>query len=344
MSKIISEMLNKPHHEMTRIINKLENKNGYPGNDVRFLADNIQKVRAKISDLGLDPDDTTGEELYHALLVKFEKDSTAFEKVFGSSFDDFDAKSKRAANLINKRMAAVQVWVVKPKIAKEIVRSQPPKKLMKIWRYRSVNSMLKREPVSEILLAAQFTESSAWQKKYTKQISKIDHSCFEARAAQVLPLTEKKWLGIQTSGELVVRNDDVGAIGLLPTVVTKNITLLCLVCLILEAQSSYEIKPSAEISKIDQLLAWWKDADHLIANLNGHHVSMHIADLATNYMHSKSFEDRSLTSGRSLFWQELINQYENQLKHEEDMLESVIARTKQKIRHEQPVFEFAEEV
>jgi ribosome assembly protein YihI (activator of Der GTPase) len=77
--KRIARILGEDEDRVATLVNALEEKNGFPSHDVRYLAENVQKIHSKITDLGLDPDDTTGEELFHALLVKFEKDSNVFD-------------------------------------------------------------------------------------------------------------------------------------------------------------------------------------------------------------------------------------------------------------------------
>src|SRR5437868_15448289 len=104
MSQRIARILDESEHQVTKLISKLEDKNGYPSHDVRLLAENIQKIRNKMTELGLDPEDTTGEELYHALLVKFQQDSNLFDVEHGAITLDFDQKSAKAADLLSQKV------------------------------------------------------------------------------------------------------------------------------------------------------------------------------------------------------------------------------------------------
>lgn len=72
----------------------------------------------------------------------------------------------------------------------------PPKKVMKALRYRSLESMLKREPVCELLGGARFAESLEWQRKFAAQYSKLSPSDFEMRKIEVIYFDPKKWNGI----------------------------------------------------------------------------------------------------------------------------------------------------
>jgi hypothetical protein len=163
MSKPISQILNHPERAVAKAIAKLEDKNGYPSHDVRLTAENIQKVRSKLAELNLDPDDTTGEELYQALMVKFQEDSRRFDEHFGMHARGFDEKSSKAFELVSKNADLPERWVMKASWAKSLLRQHPPKRVMKQLHYRSIDSMLKRENLAEIYLGIEFIESpAAW--------------------------------------------------------------------------------------------------------------------------------------------------------------------------------------
>lgn len=128
MSKHIANLLDQPERLVRRTIMRLEDKNGYPSHDARQLAESIQQVRRKLADLGMDPDDTTAEELYHALLSRFEKDCLAFDIENNFHSIDFEAKVAKSTDLIEKNMALPQRWVLKTTAAKNLLRRQPPQK------------------------------------------------------------------------------------------------------------------------------------------------------------------------------------------------------------------------
>ena len=75
MSRVIADIIEHPESVVSKVISSLEAKNGFPSHDVRHYADSHQKSRIKIAELGLDPDDTTPEELYRSLLIKFQADA-----------------------------------------------------------------------------------------------------------------------------------------------------------------------------------------------------------------------------------------------------------------------------
>src|SRR5579884_3969626 len=171
MSKRIARLLGEPEHQIAKSIGRLEAKNGYPSHDARLLAENAQKVRAKLVDLKLDPDDTTAEELYHALQVRFERCSRLFDEYFGAEKYDFIQKAAKAIKLLEPYAQNARQWGLRSKAAKEVLRQLPPKQLMKQLNYRSVESLLKRENLAEIYLSASRLESSNWLRKHQRIVS-----------------------------------------------------------------------------------------------------------------------------------------------------------------------------
>src|SRR6185369_14848313 len=83
MTRFLSEALGAVEPVFSRSIQQLEHAAGLPGTDIRLTADIIQKTRTKIADLGLDPDDTTGQELYGALQERLAKDEQTVRSVLG---------------------------------------------------------------------------------------------------------------------------------------------------------------------------------------------------------------------------------------------------------------------
>ena len=70
MSKAVANLLGKTEKEVAKAILTLEKLCGQPSEDIRLVNASRQKIKNKTSQLGLDPNDTTGPELYHALLAK----------------------------------------------------------------------------------------------------------------------------------------------------------------------------------------------------------------------------------------------------------------------------------
>jgi len=339
MSKFISAILGQPERTLKRTIAKLEEKNGYPSHDARHLAENIQAVRLKLSELGLDPDDTTAEELYHALLVKFEKDCLAFDIENNFHSVDFVQKAEKAIELIQKDIVLPQRWVLKTTAAKKILRLHPPKKLMKQLSYRSVESMIKRVNVAKLYVAANRIESAAWQKGLHQLVSRQDTTAFEVRQIALCQL--------EADGNALaplVYNDDIGALAIVHSQTTDSMRLLGLTVLLADFMTSLSNLEVLQSRSESAVLKWWQEMDGLIFGLDQNHVSLNIKDASLNHARQNDFSERVSAAGQAHFWKSLVSRYENQLAVEEDILSDLSARVAAaKIPIRQPAFEFAEE-
>lgn len=343
MTKRISQLMDQPEHLVANLISKLEDKNGYPSHDVRLLAESVQKIRAKMSNLDLDPDDTTGEELYHALLVKFEADSNLFDVNFGAKTLDFDAKVAKALYLVAKSLELPRQWALKSTIAKNVLRQHPPKRVMKQLRYRSVESMLKRENISEIFLGAQYLEPASWLKIHSRLISRLEQTAFELRPLKLQTLSYGRWANTADPQTFIAENNSVGALGIWPSEQVKNVPLLSMVVFVVDKLNSYKnIKLGQTTANLSQTVAWWADLDHLVANLSSEHVSLSLKDVALNSLYTLSYSQRELSHAQISFWQELLSRYENLPEAVGDMFGSIAIKPKFDIP--EPVYEFAEDI
>jgi hypothetical protein len=344
MSKVLASILDQPEHVVKKIVAKLEDKNGYPSHDVRHLAENIQKTRTKIAELGLDPDDTTGEELYHRLLVKFQADSQQFDAQNNITSQDFSAKAAKAVELITKNLNLPNRWGLKTNAAKNLLRKQPPKKLMKQLKYRSLESLVKRESLSELYLAAPSVESKNWQKEQLKLLSKLDSSAFELRSVCIKYLPQAKW-GL-TNDVILTYDDNLGAFGLVESGDNPELPLLSMVVTLVEALSDLgHTNLSSKIIKLSPTLAWWSDMDGLVASLNSGNVSLSLSDVSYNAADGLSYDNRVLDSSRRLFWKNLVRRYDNQLEIEEDLLSGLKdTAISLKLPVNQPAFEYVEDI
>jgi DNA-directed RNA polymerase specialized sigma24 family protein len=334
MSKRIATLLGQPERVISKTLTALEGKNGYPSHDARHLAETVQQARRKLVDLGLDPDDTTAEELYQSLLAKFERDSQSFDVENNFHSLDFVAKVDKAVDILKRDGPLPQRWVLKSTAAKELLRKQPPKRLMKEMSYRSIGSMLKRESIAALFILANTLESSTWRKELLHNISKSDSTDFELRHVSII--------GLSGNGNSpLVYNDDIGALAACQTESTANTHLLGLTVLLSEFLSSLG---DQTMSFSSEAVNWWRNMDGLVAELDGQPISFNIKDIALNHANRHKFTDRLLSAGRAHYWKNLLNRYENQLVIEEDRLADFagfMVMPKAPIR--QPAFEYVEE-
>lgn len=339
MSKALSKLLEHPEKTLSKLVAQLEDKNGYPSHDVRATAENIQKIRQKITELNLDPNDTTGAELYHAILLRFENDARRFDEHFGLHLAGFDQKIQKAVELVSRNADLPERWVLKSSAAKKLLKQHPPAKIMKQLHYRSAESLAKRENLAEVYLAAEVVESSTWNKAHFKLASQLDTTAFERRPLKLQALTSQ-W-GSWEADDLYIASSDYGVLGLLPTGEIQSMSLLGLVVLLLD---EIDAKPS-DAAKLSPAAAWWSGTDAIISNLGSEPVSLNLKDIALNHSQRSELGDHKRDTGQQSFWKDLIKRYENQIPAAEDLLprfESPILNIKAPLN--QPAFEYVEDI
>lgn len=314
MSKLIAELLGKPQKVIASAITELETMSGNPSEDVRFLAENSHKLRQKLTHLGLDPNDTTSEELYHALLSRYQNDSSKLDLALGvDSQAGFDKRVDVAIELTKQLMGTAEVWALKPAKAKNLLKQNKPKALMKLFNYRSVESMVKHENIDLLLLVAPATEGSAWQKRLAKQVSTLSSFDYSLRKLRFVKLTNA-WMVHKPLSALWLNSKLSAAVGVYPSAKLQNTSVLNLSLLLIDA-----IEDLGQPVKHEQVFAWhpslnwWFDALNLVAPVDGDAVSMNLRDTAKSHMLNKTFTQRSLEHARGHFWKELVSRYQQHL-------------------------------
>jgi hypothetical protein len=222
MSRLLCELLGASEPGFSQLIRDLESAAGQPGVDVRLNADAIHATQAKNRALGLDARDTNGRELYHSLRQFVEKhDRILSELISGSANHSDDHPLQCALTVIQKLPLPDNCWVLKKSSAKNILKNMPPRNLMKQLGYRSIDSLLKRENISQIYAAINLLESEKWLKRFAGSYKLLDSTDFEQRKIEFTVLDGDKWgnaaaeFGRQQSNH-IIRINIMGIIAGLP--------------------------------------------------------------------------------------------------------------------------------
>lgn len=194
MTRVLSELLAAEEPLFGMAIKQLEQASGDTSIDVRLTAEIIGKVHMKMRALGLDPTDTTGRELYRSLFNLIQKHDTFLAERIGISDP---TNVEEALSRIKDATQALDVpkkaWLLKHSVAKRLLKSMPPKKVMKQLNYRSIDSMIKREPVGEIYGAIRVLETQEWQDKFVRSYKALKPTDFEVRDIEIIQASPEKW-------------------------------------------------------------------------------------------------------------------------------------------------------
>lgn len=194
MTRFLSQTLGAEEPAFGLAVQDLERASGHQSTDIRLTTEIMHGVQEKMRQLGLDPQDTTGPELYQALQERLRQDEKHLRDVL--SLDEQASPSEvlsRLQQFLEKHEIAKGCFALKLSVAKRLLKKTPPKKAMKQLGYRSVDSMLKHEPVAHIYAAALMIESPQWQQTYREQYTHLNPSDFESRKMAVLFPKAKKW-------------------------------------------------------------------------------------------------------------------------------------------------------
>jgi hypothetical protein len=197
MTRFLSESLNANEPYFRLGLRQLEAASGNPSTDIRLSNEIKQASKTKILGLGLDPDDTTPNELYEALKQKLKDDDKLLTKKLRTLAASYvSAEAEPTAGMIeaiNRLSDSKRCYSLKLSKLKRILKTLPPKKAMKRLNYRSIDSMLKHERPVLILAAAYLCESSHWQKQLVSQYKKLGPLDFEDRQISLLRPSGKRW-------------------------------------------------------------------------------------------------------------------------------------------------------
>jgi len=226
MTRFLSEVLEAPEPMFRLGLQHLEKASQHPNTDIRFSTEVMQASKAKLRELGLDKHDTTAEELYHALEARVAADDKRLERKLrtlaathiSAEADVNDGMLKMLADVASESPAA---YGMKTSVLKSLLKKQQPKKAMKQLGYRSLDSMLKHEPATQVLAAAWLTEATAWRQRFMEQYRKLQPSDFESRkliieqprAARWAKLTAK---ALEDTRHTVLSFKELGALIVLP--------------------------------------------------------------------------------------------------------------------------------
>lgn len=227
MSKMLSKLLGANEPMFSLALKQLEEASGRPSVDVRLTAEIIGKVQIKTKELGLDPHDTTGAELYHALLDKARiADEHLVHAVGGHDPQDVQGLLPLIRQAVEESDHQRDAWVLKKSVAKSMLKKMPPKKIMEHLRYKSVDSMLKREDISEIYGALRFAEGPEWLNDFLGLYKDLHPSDFEKRSIEIVSMSHERWGDIaeefvHKKKHNITHLKELGVILMLPTSVER---------------------------------------------------------------------------------------------------------------------------
>lgn len=246
MSKLIAQLLQADQRNFASIIQRLESMCLQPGVDTRLTAEIIVGGRAKVQELGLDPIDSTREELYYSLLAKAKVDDEILRKKLGITSTTVptlatEKIAKATAKLLKKDVVICMV----PSAVKKLLIAVPPKRTLRTLHFRSIDSVLKREDPFVMYALATLLEDTSWHSQVQARMKRLQPR--EAKEAHVevlsLPSTWLDKLKKIEFDSVIKPVPEIGSVLILPTLpLSVKGSVLLSVCLVLQASQRLSIE------------------------------------------------------------------------------------------------------
>ena len=240
----------------TRIM-QLERAAGLPGTDIRLAVEIAHETRGKLRELGLDPHDTNGPELYQALRAKLLLDEIQVRAALNIRADGTPLAVLEAAHrYLNKASLPAEVFALKQPVLRALLKKLKPAATMKRLGYRSLDSMIKHEPAAQLLLAASMTESAGWQHRRLAAYRNLQPKDFEVRCATFLMPTARHWpeLAAEYTTKAryhIVGVPELGSVVLLP--LERDLPGLAITTLLLAADGLNDMRSLSSYLKLQQV-------------------------------------------------------------------------------------------
>lgn len=227
MSKLIIDLLHAKDPLFSTAIDQLEQATGKDGQDVRLTAEIIEKFNDRVKKLGLDPTDSTGKEIYNALLnLAKVHDEHLAKQIGGTDPEDVDQIVPLAIKAIQEIDMPRQCWAMKKSVAKEFLRKTPPQKIMGLLGYESVDSMLKKENIFELYGALRFAEDDEWLRDFNRNYETLTPSDFETRDIELVQMPADRWSDVaehfvEKKRHLNTHSKEMGSVYIMPSKIKK---------------------------------------------------------------------------------------------------------------------------
>ena len=257
MSRILAELLGVNRLSFRLNLDQLEHASGDPTVDIRLSTEITQAALLKIKELGLDPKDTTAEELDQALRLRLEKDDQVLRGITGVNQSDDEDTTPSLARLIKSMAGPKKCFALKHSAAKRLLKTNPPKVTLRRLGYRSFDSLMKREPTAVIFIVAALVEPLSWRKSFYEHYNQLRSSDFEVRDIEIFaPFKSHSQqalakLLVAQERTTVLDSKELGGIILLspPSPVKASTTTTLILCL----QSINNIRIHSAFCKLQQV-------------------------------------------------------------------------------------------
>lgn len=221
MEHVLGRALAKDRHFALNII-KLEATHDSASIDVELIGEIISRVTALHRALLLDPSDTKDDEFYYTLRKHIADDNERLAGAIGGRQGSVVSEmNPLIMSFLQKYFSDQTCFSIKASVLKKLLKKNPPRKLMALLNYRSVDSLLKHESPQALVVLARYVESYEWLEEYNKSLRLIKAQDFEEKKIEIVLLDKAalvKQLALSSlQHNLVLHAKEAGIIAIAPT-------------------------------------------------------------------------------------------------------------------------------
>ncbi|HVU59233.1 MAG TPA: hypothetical protein VHC98_00100 [Candidatus Saccharimonadales bacterium] len=211
MTRVLSELLGAQEPVFSQRLQRLEAASGHANTDIHLSAEIERATKLKLCELGLDPHDTTGQELYAALEQRVRRDDARLRATLRARYGVGMSPHLHVSKALAGLPVPKSCFALKTAVGKRLLAKNPPKQVMKALGYRSFDSMMRREQLMAVCAAAWLLESASWRKAMLAAYKKLVAADFEIRTLSILAPDSTHW---QKLADVVVQQKKHNIIGL----------------------------------------------------------------------------------------------------------------------------------
>jgi len=197
MARFLRDLLDAEEPTFTQALHELEAASGRRGVDAKLIGDITTLAHESMRQLGLDPINSTGPEIYRALQSRLETDIERLVRVIGADLhDDIQHLVPYMVKAADRVEFNRKVFVLKHESAKNLLRKMPPQNLMVHLGYTDLEAMFKNEDFDEIYTALRFSEGPEWLNQYNELFAEITADDYEIRDLRIVIMDHKKYVDL----------------------------------------------------------------------------------------------------------------------------------------------------
>ncbi|MEK7144143.1 MAG: hypothetical protein AAB820_02320 [Patescibacteria group bacterium] len=184
----IAKILRADKDVVSDIEKKFSAATGKSGVIEKIVEENEAMIRSRLDFLGLGRN-LFAKNIYDALISKMEADDNKLFEAMGRPVCDNRAGCAVILESAKKLAADKPGFFLKKEKAEELLRKEPPFKIIQYLGYKNVDELLGREDLLEVFSALRFLEGSDWlNQTFFKQYESLKPDDFEERKIVVKSL------------------------------------------------------------------------------------------------------------------------------------------------------------